>query len=51
MKLLLDTIQFENKWEIKEIIEALEKWQQKNNKENKTVKELIDKLEAMLMYW
>lgn len=50
MKLHIDKIQFENRLEIKNIIKALEEWQSTYGK-NKTVQELIDKLDIMEMNW
>jgi hypothetical protein len=54
MKLEMDTIQFESRSEIGEIINALEEWQDLHSdadKKAKTVKELIDKLDVMSMCW
>lgn len=50
MKLNMDSIQFESRSEIGEIIKALETYQEQNGK-NKAVQELIDKLDAMSMSW
>lgn len=50
MKLNMDKIQFESRYEIYEIIKALETYQKEHEK-NDTVKELIDKLDAMSMSW
>ena len=54
MKLEMDTIQFESRMEIGEIINALEEWQDLHSdtdKKAKTVQELIDKLDLMSMCW
>jgi hypothetical protein len=53
MKLEMDTIQFESRAEIGEIIRALEEWQDehKNDRKADTVKKLIDKLDVMSMCW
>lgn len=53
MKLEMDTIQFESRAEIGEIIRALEEWQDthKGDRKEDTVKELIDKLDVMSMCW
>lgn len=48
MKLNMDTIQFESRREIGEIIEALE---ESPEAKNEIVKELIDLLDAMSMSW
>lgn len=50
MKVELDTIQFESRAEIGKIIHALEEWQDAHG-EDKTVQELIDKLDYMCMMW
>lgn len=54
MKLDMDTIQFESRWEIDDIICALQEWQKshstKDEKTN-TVNELTRKLEVMYMNW
>lgn len=50
MKLNMDKIQFESRSEIMEIIKALETYQEEHGK-NKTVNELIDKLDVMEMSW
>ena len=47
MVLDMDTIQFESRQEIQDIITALETSKEKNE----TAKELIDKLEVMDMWW
>lgn len=44
----MDTIVFESRVEIEEIITALEN---SKDKDNETVKELIDKLDVMHMNW
>lgn len=53
MKLEMDTIQFESRTEIGEIIRALEEWQDthKGDRKEDTVKELIGKLDVMSMCW
>ena len=54
MKLEMDTIQFESRMEIGEIINALEEWQDLHpdtDKKAETVQELIDKLDVMSMCW
>lgn len=53
MKLNMDSIQFESRYEIGEIIQALEEWQESHKKDQKseTVQELIGKLDAMSMSW
>ncbi len=54
MKLEMDTIQFESRMEIGEIINALEEWQDLHSdadKKARTVQELIDKLDVMSMCW
>ena len=43
----MDTIQFESRREIEEVMKALEK----EKEENQTVKELYDLLEVMHMEW
>ena len=43
----MDTIQFESRREIEEVMKALEK----EKEENQTVKELFDLLEVMHMEW
>ena len=49
----MDTIQFESRTEIGEIIQALEEWQDEHKGDRKadTVIELIDKLDVMSMCW
>lgn len=49
----MDTIKFESRQEISDIIFALEQWQDshKNAPENKSVKELVNKLDIMEMSW
>lgn len=47
MKLDMDKIQFESRYEIETIIEALEKCKDKNE----IVQNLIDKLDAMYLSW
>ena len=53
MKQNMDTIQFESRKEIGDIIKALEEWQEnhKRDSKNDTVKELINKLDIMGMNW
>ena len=53
MNLNMDSIQFENRTEIGEIILALEEWQESHpiDSKNRTVQELIGKLDAMSMCW
>ena len=53
MKLNMDSIQFENRSEIDDIILALEEWKKSHVKDNKseTVQELINKLDSMYMSW
>lgn len=48
MKLEMDKIIFESRLEIDTIIKALE---ESKEKDNDTVKELIEKLDAMYMSW
>lgn len=48
MKMNMDTIVFESRIEIERIITALEN---SKDKDNETVKELIDKLDVMHMNW
>lgn len=50
MKLNMDSIQFESRSEIGEVIEALETYQEEHGK-NDTVNELINKLDVMSMSW
>lgn len=52
MKLKMDTIQFESRSEINDIIKSLDQYV-KEHKEDcvETVKELADKLDAMDMNW
>lgn len=53
MNLDMDSIQFESRKEIDEVIAALEEWQKAHAKDTKsdTIQELIDHLEAMYMSW
>lgn len=53
MKKDMDCIQFESRYEIGEVIQALEEWQQSHKSDNKTdtVKRLNKLLEAMYMEW
>lgn len=53
MNLGNDSIQFESRREIDEVIATLEEWQKTHAKDSKsdTVRELIDKLESMYMSW
>lgn len=48
MKMNMDTIVFESRIEIERIITSLEN---SKDKDNETVKELIDKLDVMHMNW
>lgn len=50
MKLDMDKIQFEHRWEIDEIAEALKEYQEDQGK-NETVTKLINLLDAMWMNW
>ncbi len=53
MKLNMDSVQFESRYEIGEIIKALEEWQTAHKGDSKadTVQELIEKLDVMSMNW
>lgn len=53
MKLNMDSIQFESRYEIGAIIKALEEWQNTHKSDDKSeyVQELIDKLDVMSMNW
>lgn len=53
MKKDMDCIQFESRWEIGDIIHALEEWQESHQRDEKdnTVKRMIDLLDAMSMEW
>ena len=53
MKLSMDTIQFENRWEIENIALALNKFLKAypNDKSADTVKELVGHLDVMNMTW
>lgn len=53
MKLDMDCIQFESRYEIGEIIHALEEWEKGHQKDNKTetVKRMIALLDVMNMTW
>ena len=53
MKKALDCIQFESRYEIGEIIRALEEWQDTHKRDEKkdTVKRMIDLLDVMSMEW
>ena len=53
MKLHMDSIQFESRAEIGELIKALEEWVEAHprDKKTETVKELIGKLDVMSMSW
>lgn len=52
MVLNMDSIQFESKVEIGEIIKALEEWQDRHGKDlDSTVQEMINKLDIMSMNW
>lgn len=48
----MDTIQFENRSEISEVMEGIEKYLNKYPKEdNKPIQRLYDLLDGMLMEW
>ena len=49
----MDSIQFESRQEIGNIIYALEQWQDEhpNAPENESVKDLVNKLDVMEMSW
>lgn len=55
MRREMDCIQFESRWEIGVIIQALEEWQKdhgsKNPERNEHVQELVDQLDVMSMNW
>lgn len=53
MKVYMDSIQFESRYEIGEIIKALEEWQTAHKDDSKadTVHEMICKLDIMSMNW
>lgn len=52
MKLELDTIKFENRYEVIEMLKAVEKYMEQNPKEkNETVKRFYDLLDVMDMSW
>lgn len=53
MKKNMDKIIFESRYEIAEIINALEEWQDTHKKDEKsdTVKRMIDLLDVMSMEW
>lgn len=52
MVLNIDSIQFESKVEIGEIIKALEEWQDRHGKDpDSTVQEIINKLRIRSMTW
>lgn len=54
MKQNMDAIQFESRWEIGEVITALEEWQEMHGAKDEkadTVKRLIDLLDVMSMTW
>lgn len=53
MKLNMDTIQFESRLEINDIIKALDQYIKEHKGEEciETVKELADKLDVMDMNW
>lgn len=53
MKKDMDCIQFESRYEIGEVIQTLEEWQESHKSDSKadTVKRLIDLLDVMCMEW
>ena len=53
MKMNLDTIQFESRYEIRNILQALEKYQEEHPTSDiiNDVKRLIDLLDVMDMNW
>jgi len=53
MKKDMDCIQFESRYEIGDIIHALEEWQDSHQRDDKadTVKRMIDLLDVMCMEW
>ena len=54
MKKDMDKIIFESRWEIREVITALEAWQKTHGAKDEkadTVKRLIDLLDVMSMEW
>lgn len=54
MKKDMDKIIFESRWEIGEVITALEEWQETHGAKDEkadTVKRLIDLLDVMSMEW
>lgn len=53
MKKDMDKIIFESRWEIGEVIQALEEWKKSHKSDSKadTVQELIDLLDVMSMEW
>lgn len=52
MKVELDTIKFESRHEIREILKAVEKYMKQNPEEqNETLKELYNLLDVMEMSW
>lgn len=54
MKKDMDKIIFESRWEIGEVITALEEWQETHGAKGEkadTVKRLIDLLDVMSMEW
>lgn len=50
MKLNMDTIQFDDRYEIQNIINALEEYSE-THKDNKDVQKLINLLDVMLISW
>ena len=50
MKLNMDSIQFESRAEIGEVIKALETYQDEHGKDE-TLQELVEKLDTMSMCW
>ena len=53
MKLNMDTIQFEARYEIRELMEVIDKYvkQNPNEKNNETLKRFFDCLDTMDMSW
>lgn len=53
MKTDMDCIQFESRYEIAEVIQALEEWQESHKSDSKadTVKRLVGLLDVMYMAW
>lgn len=53
MKKNMDKIIFESRWEIEEVMSALEEWQKSHKSDSKkeTVQKLINLLDVMHMEW